>query len=390
MKRKFRIFTLDLYLLKQFLPSLAVASVFFTFIIVIFFLKETIKLAVEKNLDTMVILELCWYALGWTLTLTIPMAFLLSTILTVGALNADSEIIAMRAGGITYPRIMRPFIFVSVVVCFFQLWFSNFVVPQFTDNMENVRKFILTSDPVSTIQPGQFVTLDKTKNFVRKIYIERMVKRENDKGELLQNIQVRKIGGTGGTMRLTELIIAQEGLKILKQTVDGHWLKALRLTKGYLFTTADDGTFQRIDFSSGIFDLNIQEPEVVKTMKPIDDMASLTLPQLVAAFDKIKSYPNAETLERKTSLEIHKRIALSLSMVLFVVLGFPLAIVNRRSGKGMGLGVSVIFIFLYFAFFMSSDTLAVSLGAVSPVVAAYMANIAIGLAAFYYTYSRLR
>ncbi len=388
--KKFRVFTLDLYLLKHFLPSLAVASVFFTFIIVIFFLKETIKLAVEKNLDTMVILELCWYALGWTLTLTIPMAFLLSTILTVGALNADSEIIAMRAGGITYPRIMRPFVFVSIVVCLFQVWFSNFVVPQFTDNMENVRKFILTSDPVSTIRPGQFVTLDKTKGYVRKIYIERLVKSTAGSGEILQNIQVRKIGAAPGATGLTELIIAQEGRKVLKQTVDGHWVKALRLTKGFLFTTAQDGIFQRIDFSSGIFDLNIQEPETIKAMKPIDDMASLTLPQLIGAFEKIKSYPNAVMLSRKASLEIHKRIALSISMVLFVFLGFPLAIVNRRSGKGMGLGVSVIFIFIYFAFFMSSDTLAVSLAVVSPIVAAYMANAAIGVAAFYYIYSRLR
>jgi len=387
--RSLRIFKLDAYLLRHFLPSLSVATGFFTFIVLVFFLKETIKHAVEKNLDFQVILELCWYALGWTLTLTVPMAFLLSTILTVGGLNSDSEIIAMRAGGITYPRILRPFLAVAVLLFGALLWFSNFVVPAFADNMENMRNFILTTDPIATIQPGQFITLDKREGFVRKIYIERSLKTKDYGGEILQNIQVRKIGNVGSIRQLTEIIIAQEGRKILKQTPQGEWVKALRLTRGYLFSTGSDGTFQRVDFSGGMFDLNIQEPEKIKKMKRIEDMGSLTLPQLYRAFETIKQYPEAEMLSRKAHLEIHKRLALSLSVILFVLVGFPLAIVNRRSGKGMGLGVSVIFIFAYFALFLSAETFSVSRPILAPWLAAHAANILMALGAFYFSVSRL-
>jgi lipopolysaccharide export system permease protein len=384
-----RIFKLDAYLLRHFLPSLSVACGFFTFIVLVFFLKETIKHAVEKNLDFQVILELCWYALGWTLTLTVPMAFLLSTILTVGGLNSDSEIIAMRAGGITYPRILRPFIAVAVILFFALLWFSNYVVPAFADNMENMRNFILTTDPIATIQPGQFITLDKRENFVRKIYIEKSLKTKDFGGEILQNIQVRKIGAVGEIRQLTEIIIAQEGRKILKQTPQGEWVKALRLTRGYLFSTGADGTFQRVDFSGGMFDLNIQEPEKIKKLKRIEDMGSLTLPQLIQGFETIKQYPEAEMLNRKAHLEIHKRLALSFSVVLFVLVGFPLAIVNRRSGKGMGLGVSVIFIFAYFALFLSAETFSVSKPILAPWFAAHLANILMALGAFYFSVTRL-
>lgn len=388
-RRALRIFTLDVYLLKHFLPSLAVACGFFTFIVLVFFLKETIKHAVEKNLDFGVILELCWYALGWTLTLTVPMAFLLSTILSVGALNADSEIIALRAGGITYPRIIRPFVVVSVIFFLLLAWFSNFVVPRFADNMENMRNYILTTDPIAAIQAGQFITLDKREGFVRKIYIEKAVKTEGFKGEILQNIQVRKIGDVAGVRRLTEIIIAQEGRKVLKQTPQGDWVKALRLTKGYLFTTGSDGTFQRVDFSGGMFDLNIQEPEKIKKLKRIEDMGSLTLPQLIGSFETIKQYPQAEKLARKAELEIHKRLALSFSVIIFVMIGFPLAIVNRRSGKGMGLGVSIIFIFAYFALFLSAETFSVTQPLVSPIVAAHAANILMALGALWFSITRL-
>jgi len=380
---------LDRYLLKQFIPSLSVATAFFTFIVLVFFLKETIKHAVEKNLDFFVILELCWYALGWTLTLTIPMAFLLSTILTVGALNSDSEIIAMRAGGVTYPRIMRPFLGVAIVLMLALIWFSNFIVPNFADNMENMRNFILTADPIASIQPGQFTTLDKRENFVRKIYIERSIKNEQDGSEKLQNIQVRKIGIVNNLRQLTEIIIASEGRKVLKKQPQGEWGKALRLTKGYVFSTMTDGTFQRIDFSNGNFDLNIQEPERIKKLKRIEDVRSLTLPELIGSFEKIKDYPNAERLARSAQLEIHKRIALSLAVIVFVLVGFPLAVVNRRSGKGMGLGVSVIFIFVYFAVFLSADTFAIDKKLIPTWLAAHQANFIMGCGAIYLSVRRL-
>lgn len=380
---------LDQYLLKHFLPALLVATAFFTFIVLIFFLKETIRHAVEKNLEFGVILELSWYALGWTLTLTIPMSFLLSTILVVGGLNADSEIIALRAGGITYPRIMRPFVVVAIISSFALFWFANFVVPRFADNMENVRQYILTTDPIATIKPGQFITLDRREGAVRKIYIERAVQSKDGKGEILYNIQVRKIGPSGTVRRLTELIIAQEGRKIRKKTAAGDWVKALRLTRGYLFTYGNDGAFQRVDFSAGMFDLNIQEPEKIKPLKRIEDMRSLTLPQLLTSFETIKNYPKAEELKLRAELEIHKRIALSFSVVLFVLLGFPLAVVNRRSGKGMGLGISVVFIFGYFAFFLSAETFSVQYRFLSPAFAAHLANFIMGFGAGWFSLSRL-
>ncbi|MCX7632393.1 MAG: LptF/LptG family permease [Turneriella sp.] len=383
-----RVYTLDRYLLKHFLPSLFIATVFFTFVIVIFFLKETIRHAVEKNLELRLILELCWYALAWTLTLTVPMAFLLATIVVVGNLNADSEIIALRAGGVTYPRMLYPFLFVAVLVGVWLFWFANFVVPRYADEMENMRQYILNTDPIAVIEPGKFVQLDKREGYVRKIFIERSRKRQ-DGSELLQNIQVRKIGQSGNVRQLLELIIAQEGRKVLKKNHNGEWVRALRLSRGYLFTYGADGSFQRVDFSAGTLDLNIQEPEQIKKLKRIDDMRTLTLPQLLAAPAELKAYPEGEKLTRLATLELHKRLALSYSLALFVLVGFPLAIVNRRSGKSGGLGIAVIFIFIYFALFISSETFSVRFRFISPILAAHTPSLLMLVIAFWLAFSRL-
>lgn len=277
----------------------------------------------------------------------------------------------------------------AILLAGFLIWFSNFVVPAFADNMENMRNFILTTDPIAAIQPGQFITLDKRENFVRKIYIEKSWRNPQTKGELLENIQVRKISTVGEIKQLSEIVIAQEGRKVLKQTPQGEWVKALRLTKGYVFSTGADGTFQRVDFSNGMFDLNIQESEKIKKLKRIEDMGSLTLPQLIGSFESIKQYPQAEKLTRKAELEIHKRFALALSVIVFVLVGFPLAVVNRRSGKGMGLGISVIFIFVYFGLFLSAETFSVEKRVFAPWFAAYAADILMLVGALYFSLTRL-
>ena len=381
-----RLYTLDIYLLKHFLPTLAVAIGFFTFIVLVFFLKETIKHAVEKNLEVGVILQLCWYALGWTLTLTVPMAVLLSTILTVGNLNSDSEIIAMRAGGITYFRIMRPFLGIVILLAIFLSWFSNNIVPTFFDNMENMRVYILSTDPIAIIEPGQFTTLDKKEGMVRKIYIETVEKNPTTSVETLKNIQVRKIMGR----QLAELIIAKQGKKVLKQTSNGDWVKALRLSEGYVFVSDASGTFQRFDFSTGTFDINIQEPEKIKRLKKIQDFNSMTLGQILDSTDLILKEKDPAMLFRKASLEIHKRFALAFSAIAFMLVGFPVAVVNRRSGKGMGLGISVLFIFAYFTIFLSIDSLSGEANIIPAAVAGWLANVLILAFAAYFSVKRLK
>lgn len=378
---------LSTYVFRHFFPAFLTAAGFFTFIILIFYLKETIRHGVEKGVDVFLILQLCWYALGWTFTLTIPMAALLSSLISIGGLNADSEIIAMRAGGITYPRIFRPLFVFGIVLTICMSWFSQFIVPGYFGEMSRITRAILQSDPIAIIEPGQFTTLDKKGDIIRKIYVGSIPKGADAKGKsLLKNIQIRKIETVRGTRRVSEFIIAKEGEKILKKNSDGRTMRSLRLYEGYVFNL-DKNTeaFQRIDFHKGVLDISIIEPDMVPYERPPGEFASLTFFEINREILRLENSTekDRDLYVRKAKLERNKRFALAFSNLLFLYLGFPLAIVNRRSGKGMGLGLSIIYIFGYFVFFLSADTIAGEKNILPPALAAWLGNIALFLSATY-------
>lgn len=379
--------TLDRYILKTFVGPFAAGFSFFTFILILFYLKEIIKSAVEKGIDLGMVLQLVLYSMGWTVGLTVPMATLMAVIMSVSGMNADSEVIAMRASGITYPRILRPYLYFGVVAFAVLVWFSQSVVPYSEKQMRTIMTQIKVYDPIAIIEPGQFTTLDKTGETERQIFIEEYETTSPESDEvLMKNIQIRKTENVNGLFRLSELIVAARGRKIKKKNSQDNYVRAIRLYDGYVFTQdRKNNTFQRIDFSNGSMDINIIEQDLSDIKADPNNISMMNYFRLSENIDRFKTAGSPEDKHRYRELmtEYHKRIALPFSTFAFLLLGFPLGIVNRRSGKGMGLGLSVIFIFIYFVFFLSADTLAAEKQIISPFLAAWAANFISFIAAAY-------
>lgn len=380
---------LSTHLFKTFLGPFVSGFIFLTFIILIFYLKDVIKSAVEKNMPIDIVISLFTFALGWTITLTIPMSALMATIMSVGSLNTDSEIIAMRAGGITYPRIFRPFFIVGIVLTIFMLWFQADINAYCMKQMRVMMERIFDYDPIAVIEPGQFTTLDKSGDIERHIFIDNVISGKNKRPDRLINVQIRSIIHTPKMYRLQQLIVAREGEKILKVHRDGKKMKAIRLFKGYLFNmNNEDKSLQRVDFMNGFLDIHIRDLDHKQKKIEISMPQALSWNELNAEITHHSTLHSQEAERKYIELRVErqKRIALPFASLAFIILGFPIAIVNRRSGKGMGFGISMIFIFIYYVLFLSADSLSVQTGILSPWTAAWLANIVsvlIGLFAFY-------
>jgi lipopolysaccharide export system permease protein len=380
---------LDLYLIKNFIPPLFAAVAFFTFIIMLFYLKEIIKEGIEKGLPIAILGELIFNSIGWTLAMTVPMASLLATLIAVGKHNADSEIIAMRAAGISYPRIFLPLLYVAVVICISQFYLSNEVFPNAKAATDKTIQKIRDFDPTMLLEKGQFTVIDRSVNGDRTLYYEENSLFEGR--EFLKNVQIRRTsiqpdGGVG----VVELIIAERALRVSKEIEAGSSVKALRLFKGYMFIQSEQSAeFKRIDFHNGFLDINIQEVEekVTKTDFQPESTVTSVLRKKIDEFN-IKD-EGSEKILRRYKMEVQKRTALPFAVISLTFLGFPLAIVNRRSGKGQGFGMAIVFIFLYFGLFLSSDTLAVEKALLSEAFAAWLGNIVVIVFALSFSQFRL-
>jgi lipopolysaccharide export system permease protein len=93
------------------------------------FLWKYIDDLMGKGLDSLVILELLFYVSASLIPLALPLAILLSSIMTFGNLAENNELTALKSSGLSLYRIMRPLTFVVIGIACFTFYFANYVIP---------------------------------------------------------------------------------------------------------------------------------------------------------------------------------------------------------------------------------------------------------------------
>jgi lipopolysaccharide export system permease protein len=138
-----------------------VGPLLFTFFIALFilvmqFLWKYVDELVGKGLEVPVLLELLFYASSTFVPLALPLAILLSSLMTFGNFGEHYELVAMKSTGIPLRRIMKPLIILSLFISAFAFFFSNNVLPyanlKFHSLLYDVRQKKLTFN----IQEGVF------------------------------------------------------------------------------------------------------------------------------------------------------------------------------------------------------------------------------------------
>ena len=107
---------LDRYILRETTGPLVLGLLVFTFLALMQELFQYAEMIIGRNVAAAVALKLLAYSLPHIVVLTIPMAFLFAILIAIGRLAADSELVAMRASGISLWAIYRPILFLSLVL----------------------------------------------------------------------------------------------------------------------------------------------------------------------------------------------------------------------------------------------------------------------------------
>jgi lipopolysaccharide export system permease protein len=158
---------LDLLILKAFIGPF-VATFFITlFVLVMQFFWKYIDDLVGKGLDLFSILKLTSYVTVTAIPLALPLAVLLSSIMTFGNLGESFELVAIKSAGIPLLRFMRPLIYVSAVICLVAFLISNYVIPvanlKFTTMLYDIR----VAKPAFDLKEGIFY--DKLPGYAIKV-----------------------------------------------------------------------------------------------------------------------------------------------------------------------------------------------------------------------------
>lgn len=147
---------LDKLIIKTFLGPF-VATFFVTlFVLVMQFLWKYVDDLVGKGLDTIVIVQLIAYTSATLVTLALPLAVLLSSIMTFGNLGESFELVALKSSGISLLRFIRPLLVVCTFIGILAFLFANYVIPVANLQAKSLLYDITNSKPAFNIKAGVF------------------------------------------------------------------------------------------------------------------------------------------------------------------------------------------------------------------------------------------
>ena len=247
---------------------------------------------VGKGLEWLIILKLLGLVAVTMISLALPLAVLLSSLMTFGNLGEYMELTAMKASGISLQRSMRSALVFSLLLSLSAFYFSNNVLPRANLKMKTLLQDISNKRPELNIKPGIF-------NSDIQNYVIRIGKKSKD-GKTLEQIMIYDHSNHVGNDRV---IIAERGTMGL--STDKRYLELL-LINGHTYTEAEPGRKQRgrypflrenfqedlIRFDLSIFELTKTDESVYKRNYQMLNLTQLELSAdtLREALDKEKSF----------------------------------------------------------------------------------------------------
>jgi lipopolysaccharide export system permease protein len=135
---------INVLVLKSYSGPLVATFFISLFVLLMQFLWKYIDDLVGKGLEWYIIAELLFYASSTFVPLALPLAILLSSLMTFGNLGEHYELVSMKSSGISLRTVMKPLMVLSVVISLFAFYFSNNVLPvanlKFKSLLYDVRK----------------------------------------------------------------------------------------------------------------------------------------------------------------------------------------------------------------------------------------------------------
>lgn len=185
---------LDSFILKSFLGPFVMTFLIVIFVLMMQFLWLYIDELVGKGLSLGVILEFLGWGSATLIPMALPLATLLASIMTMGNMGENNELLAMKAAGISLQRIISPLIIVSVIISIGAFFASNDLIPVAYNKIYTLRDDIGRTKEEIKIPTGTFY------NGVDG-YSIRIT--ERDKNNMMHDVMVYNHSGNKGNVSLT-------------------------------------------------------------------------------------------------------------------------------------------------------------------------------------------
>lgn len=307
----------------------------FLFFFVVFFVNQILLLAetiLRMRVPVASVLRLIVYCLPGVVAQSSPYATLVGFLMCLGRMVTDNEILILRASGQRYAVILKPVIFIGLLISVFSFVMNDYFLPLGTLNYNKMRRHIVASNPAVELES----------NSIKKM-----------------NNSVFVIGDVNGTS-VSDLVLFDSssdsqrliiaGESNVKKSSDKGVIMSMDLndTLVYLLDNKHPKSYDVIDAES--MHLNIFEDTIIESNSSI-------APQEMTSYDLVKKIKDMQAKEdvshkkmNRYKLEFNKKFSMPFGSIFFALLAFPLALVfGKKDGQTLGLIFGIIISVLYWA-----------------------------------------
>lgn len=264
------------------------------FVLLMQFLWKYIDDLVGKGLDPGVIAELLLYASFSLVPLALPLAILLSSLMTFGNLGEHYELVAFKAAGVSLQRVMRPLVVVSALISVGAFFFSNYALPYANLKMKSLLYDVSKSKPTLNIKEGVYNS-EITGYSIR-------VNKKTDDGKTLNDIVVYDHTAENGNTSVTvaksgTMALSPDKSKMVLTLYDGNAYNEVRGQKKnnansefYKVNRADD-PYMRESFKKLVIIMSMEDFGLKRTDESLfkDNAQMMNLVQLEQTHDTLVS-----------------------------------------------------------------------------------------------------
>jgi len=339
--------TIDIYITKKFLGTFFYAIALILSIAVVFDLAENLDEFLSKDLPVKeIIRDYYLNFIPYFANLFSPLFTFIAVIYFTSKMAYNTEIIAILSSGVSYARLMRPYMVSALILAIFSFMLGNYVIPPATKTMNDFRLKNIENARVG-------VERDIHRQIEPGVYIYMRSYTPNDIGNMFT---IERFEGA----KLVEKLTA-DNIRYDKETgkwvINNYWKRTIfeeyeLLETGY-----------RIDTT-----LNMT-PDEFRVKK--NEMETYVTPDLIDEIEKMKTR-GVNSIEWE--IEKHKRMATPFSTFILTLIGAGLASRKIKGGLGFHLGLGLALSFSYILFMQISTVFAVN-GSTPVIIAMWIPNI---------------
>jgi lipopolysaccharide export system permease protein len=340
---------LDWYIVKKFLGTFFFTLALILLIVIVFDISEKIDDFLESEVTIKsIIMDYYLNFIPYFGNLFSPLFIFISVIFFTSKMANDTEIIAILNSGMSFRRLLKPFMISAVVLGVLSFVLGNFIIPSSNSERINFENKYLNSKRYSRaknihmqIEPGQYIYMESfnsTRNIGYKFTLENF-----RNGKLISKLKSDYI---------------QYDTLSQKWTINKYEIREF----GENGETISNGT--TIDTS-----INLSPHDFTKRKSLVETMNMFELNEYIAD-EELKG--SEQLVYHK--IEKHKRVAFPFASIILTLIAVAIASRKTRGGIGIHLGIGILIAFTYILFMQVSTTFATNSN-LAPALAVWIPNL---------------